>query len=185
MANSADLERRSGELIQDGVVSSVDYDAATCTVELGDLVTGDLPWFAPRAGGVTVWSPPVPGEQCSVLCPEGDIDNGRVLLGLWSDANPPPSTDPSLVLIAFPDGARLGYHHADHALAASLPAGGSAVVDAPAGLTINADVTIKGNVSIEGKAEASEDVVGGGISLKSHKHSAVAAGTAQSGAPVP
>ncbi len=166
-------------------MASVDYEAATCTIELGDLVTGDLPWFAPRAGGVTVWSPPVPGEQCTVLCPEGDIDNGRVLLGLWSDANPPPSSDPDLVVIAFPDGARMGYHHGAHALAVTLPGGGTATIDAPGGTVWNGPVTFNDDVTVNAKVTASEDVVGGGISLKSHKHSAVAAGTAQSGAPVP
>lgn len=183
MANSADLEQLTGEVIQLGTVASVDHGAATCTVEIGDLVTGELPWAAPRAGGVRVWSPPSIGEQCAVLCPEGDLANGLVLLGMWSDANPAPSSDPDVVHLEFADGAIITYNHASHALAVSLPAGGAAMIDAPAGLTINADITVNGNMTISGRAEASDDVIGGGISLKSHKHGGVQAGGAQTGTP--
>lgn len=184
MAQSANIEHLTGEVVQLGTVVSVDHDEATCTVAIGDLVTGDLPWLTWRAGRVTIWAPPSVSEQCAVLAPEGDLAGGLVLPGLWSNANPAPSNDPDLFLIAFDDGAVISYHMADHALTVTLPAGGTAQVDAPGGLTINADVTINGNVQIEGKATATEDVVGGGISLKTHKHSGVAAGTAQSGTPV-
>lgn len=184
MARTADPEQLTGELIQLGTVASVDHGAATCTVEIGDLTTGNLPWLAWRAGRVRIWSPPSFGEQCAVLSPEGDLANGLVLPGLWSDANPAPSSDPDLFLIVFDDGAEISYHFATHKLTVTLPAGGMADVTAPGGLTINADVTINGNVMIDGKAEASEDVIGGGISLKNHKHTGVAAGAAQTGAPV-
>jgi phage baseplate assembly protein gpV len=51
-----------------------------------------------------------------------------------------------------------------HALTAILPAGATAAIDAPGGLTIRGDVTI------EGKLTASDDVIGGGKSLKGHSH---------------
>jgi phage baseplate assembly protein V len=175
--SSTDPEQIAGELLQLGTVASVDHEAATCTVDLGDLITGDLHWFAARAGDVAIWSPPSIGEQCAVLCPEGDLANGLVLLGLWSDVKPAPSTDPDLVLLKFPDGALISYNHGTHALAVSLPASGTATIDAPGGLTINADVTVNGKVT------ASDDVIGGGKSLKSHKHTGVQAGGAQTGAP--
>lgn len=184
MARTADIEHLTGEVIQLGTVASVDHGDATCTVEVGDLVTGSLPWLAWRAGRVKIWAPPSSGEQCAVLSPEGDLANGLVLPGLWSDANPAPSSDPDLFLIEFDDGARISYHFATGKLTVALPAGGTADITAPGGLTINADVTINGNVTIEGRAEASQDVVGGGISLKDHKHTGVQAGTAQSGGPV-
>jgi phage baseplate assembly protein V len=184
MARTADPEQLTGEVIQLGTVASVDHGAATCTVEIGDLTTGDLPWLAQRAGRVKVWSPPSIGEQCVVFCPEGDLAGGIVLLGIWSDANPAPSTLPDVVLIEMPDGAVIGYDHRTHSLNVVLPEGGTATLVAPGGATIKGDVTIEGNLSIAGKAEASEDVIGGGISLKSHKHTGVAAGGAQSEPPV-
>ena len=190
MAYSTDPEQQIGDAIQYGVVATVDHGNATCTVTLGELITGELPWVAQRAGGMRCWSPPSVGEQCVVLSPEGDLENGFVVLGLYSNANPAPSNDPDVVQIDMPDGATISYNHATHALAVSLPAGGTATINAPGGATINGPVTINGlltvndDVSISGTATAGEDVVGGGKSLKGHKHSGVQAGTAQTGAPV-
>lgn len=190
MAYTQDPQQQIGEAIQYGVIASVDHDNATCTVTLGDLETGQLPWVAQRAGGMRCWSPPSVGEQCVVLAPEGDLENGLVVLGLYSDANPPPSTDPDVVQIDMQDGATIRYNHASHALAVTLPAGGTATIDAPGGATINGPVTINGlltvndDVTVNGTATATQDVVGGGKSLKGHKHSNVQAGTAQTGAPV-
>jgi phage baseplate assembly protein V len=177
MARTADPEQLTGEMIQLGTVASVDHGAATCTVQLGDLVTGDLPWFAGRAGRVRIWSPPSAGEQCAVLAPEGDLVGGIVILGLFSAANPPPSSDPDAVLFEFDDGAMLSYNLATHALDVTLPGGSTATVTAD-------DLTINANVRINGKLDVTQDVVGGGVSLKNHKHTGVTAGGAQSGTPV-
>ena len=178
MANTQDPEQQVGEAIQYGVIASVDYANATCTVTLGDLTTGELPWVAQRAGAARIWSPPSVGEQCVVLAPEGDLENGLVVVGLYSDANPPPSNDPDVIQISMPDGASFSYDHATHALAITLPAGGMMTVDAPGGTSWT------GNIDVEGKLTASDDVVGGGKSLKSHKHGGVQAGASQTGSPV-
>ena len=178
MAQMQDPEQLTGEVLRLGTIASVDHANATCTVESGDIVTGELPWVAQRAGGSRCWSPPTVGEQCLLLAPEGDIENGLVILGLYSDACPPPSSDPNVTLMEFPDGAVLSYDHAAHSLSAILPEGGTAMIDAPGGVTINGDVTVNGTVT------ASIDVLGGGKSLKSHKHGGVQAGSAQTGAPV-
>lgn len=183
MAQAFEHEQLTGEVIQVGTIVSVDHAARSCTVEIGDLVTGALPWFALFAGRVRLWLPPAVGEQCAVLCPEGDLANGLVLPGLYCDAHPAPAADPDLVHLAMPDGAVISYDHAAHALAVTLPAGGTAAITAPGGVTIEGDVAIRGNLSIEGTAEATQDVIGAGKSLKAHKHTGVAAGSAQSGPP--
>lgn len=190
MGYTSDPEQAIGEAIQYGVIASVDHANATCTVTLGDLITGALPWVAQRAGGMRCWSPPTEGEQCIVLAPEGDLENGFVVLGLYSEANPPPSNDPDVIQFDMPDGTTISYNHATHALAVTLPAGGTATIDAPGGATINGPVTINGlltvndDVTISGTATATDDMVGGGKSLKGHKHGEVQAGSAQTGAPV-
>lgn len=190
MASFHDTEQQVGEAIQYGVVASVDHANATCTVILGGLTSGELPWVAQRAGGVRCWSPPTVGEQCVVLAPEGDLENGLVILGLYSDANPPPTNDPDVVHMAFPDGAAISYNHAAHALAVSLPVGSMATIDATTitinadDVTINANVAVDGDVTISGTATASEDVIGGGKSLKDHRHGGVQSGGAQTGAPL-
>jgi len=184
-----DLEQLLGDLLRLGTIAEVDPSRASCRVTTGEITTGPLPWLAPRAGGVAVWSPPTVGEQCLLLCPEGDIMSGLVLLGLFSDSFPAPSDDPDLVLVALPDGAQISYHHRNHRLEAALPSGGTALVDADGGLTIRGNVTITGNVSIKGDAMATgtvtgqTNVVGGGISLKEHKHSGVSTGSGKTGGP--
>lgn len=178
MAQSGDHEQLTGDVLRLGRIASVDHAAGTCTVESGDLVTGQLHWIAFRAGSARLWSPPTVGEQCLVLSPEGDLENGIVLTGVYCDAFPAPSNDADAVHLEFEDGAVIAYNKATHALAVTLPAGGSATIDAPAGITINGDVTVNGTVT------ASTDVVGGGKSLKGHKHGGVQAGGAQTGTPV-
>lgn len=184
MAQAQDNEQLIGQAIQPGTIASVDHANATCTVEMGDIVTGEIPWVAMRAGGTRYWSPPTVGEQCIVLAPEGDIENGLVILGLYSDACPPPSNDPDVTHLEFPDGAALSYNHATHALAAILPAGGTVAIEADGGLTIKGDITLDGNIDLTGTITTPEDVVAGGKSLKSHKHGGVQTGGGQTGAPV-
>ncbi|WP_311270848.1 phage baseplate assembly protein V [Sphingobium sp. WCS2017Hpa-17] len=178
MAQNPDTERLTGEVLRFGTIASVDLANATCTVESGDIITGDLPWIAQRAGAVITWSPPTVGEQCLLLAPEGDIACGLVIVGLYSDTCPPPSSSADITLLKFPDGAILSYDHAAHALSAKLPAGGTVAITADGG------VTIDGPLQVNGKVTATEDVVAAGISLKDHRHGQVQAGTAQSGKPI-
>jgi len=42
MAQSQDHEQLTGQVIQLGIIASVDHANATCTVETGDITTGDL-----------------------------------------------------------------------------------------------------------------------------------------------
>jgi len=184
----SDPRRALGNVIQLGTVDTVDLSEATCRVRVGDIVTGDLPWLSARAGATRIWSPPSVGEQVVVLCPEGDMEAALVWGGLWSDARPAPAEDAGTAAV-FADEARIGYEPGAHELDIILPSGGTIHVDAAGGVLIDAPVTIKGDVSIQGdvqvtgKLTASDDVVGGGKSLKGHKHTGVQAGGAISGPP--
>jgi len=190
MARHSDPEAAAGEVLRLGTIASVDLANATCTAQSGDIVTGDIPWIAQRAGNVRAWSPPSVGEQCLILAPEGDLAAALVIVGLYSDACPPPSSDPNVSLTEYPDGAIISYDHATHGLTATLPAGGTVTIEAPGGVTIIGntgivgDTHIAGSLNVSGTITAAQDVFGGGISLKSHKHGQVQAGSAQSGAPV-
>lgn len=190
MARYSDPEAAAGEVLRLGTIASLDLANATCTAQSGDIVTGDIPWIAQRAGNVRTWSPPSVGEQCLILAPEGDLAAALAIVGLYSDACPPPSADPNVSLVEYPDGAIIAYDHVIHELTVTLPAGGAATIEAPGGVTIIGDTGIvgdthiAGSLNVSGTITANEDVIGGGISLKSHKHGQVQAGTAQSGAPV-
>jgi len=172
-----------------GTVTEVDLAAARCRVQAGEMHTDFLPWVSAAAGNVSIWCPPCAGEQVGLLCGDGDPGNGIVLRGLYSDAYPAPHDSATVTLIQFSDGAVIHYDSAQHLLSALLPSGGKATITADGGLTINGPVTINGattindDLTVSGKATASADVIGGGISLKGHKHSAVQPGSGASGPP--
>lgn len=163
MEDDDDIPGLLGDLIRLGTIASVDLAAATATVAIGSVETPPLPW-AEWAGDFRSWRPPVEGEQVLVLCPEGDIAGGIIQRGLFTAARPAPSADSTPGLFG---------------------KGGLAITLTPDGLQITAPggVTLTGNLTVTGTVTASEDVTGGGISLKSHKHGGVQAGSAQSGAP--
>lgn len=175
------IDNIAGDLVRKGRIASV-VDAL-CTVETGDLITPPLPWFAGRAGSVRTWSAPTVGEQCLLICAEGETENGVVFLGLYCDAFPAPDATQDQDVAVYADGARLAYDAKAHALTATLPAGGTAEIAAPGGIKIKGDVEIDGALAVSKKVSAEEDVTAAGISLKSHVHSAVKTGTDKSGAP--
>lgn len=177
MGETPDMQRMIGDLVRLGAVASVDLAAATCRVRVGDIVTGDLPWLAARAGAVRTWSPPSVGEQVVLLSPESDAAAGIVLLGLYADAAPAPSDADTLVSIDFPDRATLSYDSATHELVANLPDGATVTIHASGGLALHGDVTIAGKLTV------TDDVIAAGVSLKNHRHGQVQAGGALSGKP--
>lgn len=183
MANPTDIQRLLGDLIREGVVVSVDRDAAMARVEFADdLTTGDIPWLSSRAGSTRTWSPPAIGEQVVVLAPEADTARGIIIGSLSSDASPHPANDGSTVA-EFEDGARVGYDPETHALSAILPAGATVRIEAVGGIVFKGNVMIDGDVQSTGTITAATDVIGGGKSLKGHVHLGVQAGGALSGKP--
>ncbi len=183
MADPADIQRLLGDLAREGTVVSVDLDAGTARVQFEDLITGDIPWLMPRAGKTRIYSPPSIGEQVLVIAPEADTDRCIIAGSLSSNAHPNPAQDGSTT-IAFEDGARLAYDPATHALTIALPSGGTAAIVADGGLSVKGPLSVDGPVDVTGKLTASDDVVGGGKSLKSHVHDKVQPGQAVTGKPL-
>jgi phage baseplate assembly protein V len=183
-----DPHQLAGDMLRLGTIESIDLAGAHCRVRVGEIITGDIPWLAPAAGATRIWCPPSVGQQVLLVCPDGDEEAGIAIGGIWSDAHPAPA-GADLFHAEFGDGAILGYDPIGHALTVTLPAGGTAQIDAPGGLTIKGPVTIDGplsvtdKVDVTGKLTASDDVVGGGKSLKNHVHTKVQAGGAVSGPP--
>lgn len=183
------LPQQINNLLRQGVVTVVDHAHALCRVRTGEAHTDFIPWLAAAAGAFCVWAPPSVGEQVTLVCGDGDLANAVVLRGMYCEQYPAPSEDADLVMARFSDGAVISYDSASHALSAVLPSGGKATITADTGITINGPVTINGDtsitgqVSINGKAEVSDDVLGGGVSLKQHKHGAVQPGSGTSGPP--
>ena len=183
-----DIPADLSELIRRGSVASVDLAAATCTVRYGNpddedggAETPPIRWLALRAGKTRSWSPPSVGEGAIVLAPDGQIAAAIALVGIPQDGFEAPG-DTLAELVEYEDGARVGYDPVAHALTAILPAGASALVEAPQ-ITLRGDVTIEGNIALSGQMTATGDVTAGGVSLQSHKHDGVQPGGGQTGAP--
>ena len=169
MRTSEDTPTDADNLIRLGTIASVDLMAARCIVSLEDgLESPPVRWFEGRMGETHTWSPPSDVEEVMLLSPAGEIGGG-VVLGSLANSHFPAPANTALDLIRFADGAVLSYDPEAHAASLTLPGGGT--------LNITADVNVTGTLT------ATVDVVGGGKSLKGHKHGGVQAGSAQTGAP--
>lgn len=180
-------QRRISNAFRIGTVSAVDYGAGLCRVLSDENETDWLPWFTPRAGETIEWSAPSAGEQVMVLCPEGVMNGGVALRGIYSNTFPAPAAAAALHLVRYTDGAVISYDTDAHALTATLPSGGTSTVTADGGITLNGPLTVNGDTTINGEAAVSKtltaqtDVIGGGKSLTSHTHSGVTTGAGVSG----
>lgn len=193
--HAPDLARRIENLIQLGTIAGVDLETARVTVQAGDLLTAPLPWLTVRAGDAKSWWAPSVGEQVLLLSPGGDPARGVVLPAVYSDANPAPAAAEKLKHTVHADGAVVAYDAVAHKLTATLPAGATAELTAPGGVTITGDTTINGklhttqdatfdaNVDCAQTVTADTDCVGGGISLKTHVHTGVTSGGEETGPP--
>lgn len=202
-----DSERRHADAIKFGTVEDVDYGKARVRVLIGDkgdpdghLVTGWLPMAGGRAKGDSDWHPLEKGEEVMVLSESGELQNGMVLpAARYTDENPAPGNKAGLWRKSFQDGATIEYDRETGAFAvaskasAALRVGETSIVVTDGTVTITAGgttLTISGDgvassadVSVTGTLTASEDAVGGGKSLKGHKHSGVQTGGGQTGLP--
>lgn len=171
-----DLQGQLGDILRHGRIASVDLAAARITVALGEVETGPIRWLTGGAGGTRVWTRPKVGEQVVLLAPSGDVAGAIAIRG--SVCNDFPAlADAERELVQFEDGAVVAYDPAAHRLQVVLPAGATAAVVAPGGVTIEADVRIEGDVTVTG------DVVAGGISLREHLHRDTQPGGGKSGKP--
>lgn len=134
--NTTDLLRLLLNLVRKGTVMAVDHDAELCRVECGDLQTNWIHWLSLAAGETRDWNPPTVGEQVLVLAPGGEMADGVALRGISSEDNPAPSHKPTTHTRLYPDGARIEYDHAAHALVATLPAGGTVSLEAPGSVIV-------------------------------------------------
>lgn len=92
----AELERRLANVVRVGTIHAVQNGKVR--VKIGTdpdgkpVLTPWLPWTE-RAGRIKTWAPPSAGEQVRVVSPSGDVAQGWIDCGGFSDANPAPSND--------------------------------------------------------------------------------------------
>ncbi|RYG20359.1 MAG: phage baseplate assembly protein V [Caulobacteraceae bacterium] len=184
MRNSAasseeDTDRRIGGIVRVGRVESVD-DAGSAIVSFGEEQTPPIDWIM-STGDVQIWLRPTVGQQVLVAAPDGDVEQSSIIGALPTEAMPALKLGAS-VAIRFKDGALITYDPEAKHLNFDLP--GTALVTAPNGAKIDADVEITKDVKIGGKLDVTgdiktpgtvtgdTDVVAAGKSGKGHKHPA-------------
>jgi len=182
-----ELQRRLFSLIQVGVIQSADYPNAVVRVQVGDNLTGWLPWLTTRAGGDRNWWAPEVGEQVVILSPSGDLAQGMVLPALYQTANPAPVNAETVHQTIYEDGTIVEYDRAAHKLTVNVQGGDVLVttthninasadgnVDVAAGGNANvnaggdADVNATGNVNIDGALVKFNGGASGGVVCQLH-----------------
>lgn len=190
MNSIAELNRLLENLIRLGTIAEVQHVPPRVRVSTGELLTTWLPWIALRAGADQDWDPPTEGEQVVLMSPSGQLANGVVLTGLFSDQIPANGDRAGLRRRTYADGAVIEYDSVAHHLRAVLPAGGTSEVISDGGIRIVGDIehvgnyTQTGNQTVTGKVTVTEDVVAAEVSLVNHLHGEVMRGQSQTGRPV-
>lgn len=199
----AELERRLANVMRLGLVEQLDEDAARVRVRVGDILTAWIPWVAHRAGGDRTWWAPEPGEQVVLLAPAGELAAAVALPAVYRSAYAPPANAKTVHRTTYADGAVIEYDREAHKLTATIPgdveltadgdvtvdAGGSVAVSATSvsitasNVEIDGSCTITGDLNVDGTVMADTDVIAGTVSLKTHVHGGVQAGSGSTSPP--
>ena len=162
----SELSTRLSRVVSRGRVVSVDHDGQTARVAIVEEdgrieIEADLPWNTwPRD-----WDPPAVGDQVVVLCPSGEITGGWIVGAAYDDGHPAPSAEPAERSWRHADGAMIAYDAEAHNLDVALPAGATAALVAPGGVTVTGAVTVEGDLAVEGALTQDGRDVGAG-----HQH---------------
>lgn len=189
---AAENERASANLIRLGVVTEVDAAEKRAKVQFGGLDSDWLPWGTSRAGTTRTASAPSVGEQRLIFSPYGDTSQAVIGPAIYQDDHDAPTESPDVMIVEFPDGTRVGYDFAAHALTidagtatvvvncqtATVTAAESVTLDTPETHCTGA-LVVDGNATFNGGS-----VTHGGKSIgKTHTHTGVAPGGGTSGPP--
>ncbi len=181
--------RRLENVARLGTVMAVRHTKpARCRVKMGDNTTDWLPWMAGRAAGKdgSTWWPPVAGEQCLVIAPGGDMAQGVVLLGAYSDNLDAPADAAGVEFKRWTEADFAEYRegrrtvHTTEGILLEVGSGCS-IAMAPGGITLR----VGGAVLQIGpdRITCNVDIVAQGISLVNHVHGGVRIGDDNTGAP--
>ena len=163
-----------------GTVIAVDAAKGKIRLQIGDNETDWISIPTMAAGVVKIWRCPTIGEQFSLTAQGGELSNSVPQASLWSDDNPPPSTNPDEVFIQLGDqsivvNTKTGEAHFKLA---------KCTFDCPE-THFKGKVLVDETLDADGKITSKEDVIALDISLTKHKTSGVRGGSDTSGVPIP
>lgn len=132
--NIAEITRLLENIVRFGTIEAVQMQPPRVKVKSGNITTTWLPWLNLRAGADREWDPPTIGEQVVLLSPSGNLAQGVVLTGLFSDLIPGNGDREGLHRRTYRDGAVIEYDSIAKHLRATLP--GTAEINATGDITI-------------------------------------------------
>ena len=184
-----DLQRRLANIVRRGVIHSTQHGKIPkCRVSIGELVTDWLPLCQGFSGGFrSDVNPCTVGDAVTVLSEGGDLNNGRVFPGWATGGAPVPEGSESEHITAYGDGTEVRYDREAHALTITIAAGGTykivgkGTLDGPVEITdtltvqgkstMNADVSVKGNIGATGEISDGKGKMSGiRLTYNDHTH---------------
>jgi len=174
MSMNNQILRQFQNLASIGTVIAVDASAWKMRLQIDENETDWIPIPTMAAGIVKIWRCPSLGEQFSVSAQGGELTSAVPQISLFSEAFPPPSTDPNEVFV------QLG----EHAFSVNIQSGEAlfklkkCTFDVP-------ETIFKGTVHAEETISSDEDVTAKAVSLLDHPHGNVMNGLGQTSKPLP
>lgn len=183
---SAQHDRMLAGLVKDCYVVALDLTASppVCRVSDGDWVSAWVRWHSIAAGQARHWRAPSMGEQGTLVSASGEVAQGTFIPGLYGNAGAPPDNRDHVEVWRFADGGSLIYDWQASTYTITVPSGtvtikvgGTEVVVTDSEIKATAgDITLTGNVLINGPLQVTGDINGGGKIIDTsgntpnHKH---------------
>ena len=139
--NIADLARLIENIVRLGTIAEVQMQPPRVKVKSGNITTTWLPWLALRAGADREWDPPTIGEQVVLLSPSGNLAQGVVLAGLFSDLIQANGARAGLHRRTYRDGTVIEYDSIAKHLRATLPGTAEVIAEGDIDVTSNANIS--------------------------------------------
>ena len=174
----AEHDRMLAGLVKPCYVVALDLAAVppVCRVSDGHWVSAWVRWHSLAAGKARHWRVPSMNEQGALISASGDVSQGTFVPGLYGNAGPAPDTRDHVERWLFDDGGSLTYDWEAKRYSIVLPSGSveievgssaatvtdNAVVVTSGAIALDGDVTIFGDVLINGALRVTADILGGG-----------------------
>ena len=174
----AEHDRMLAGLVKPCYVVALDLAAVppVCRVSDGEWVSAWVRWHSLAAGKARHWRAPSMNEQGALISASGDVSQGTFVPGLYGNAGPAPDTRDHVERWLFDDGGSLTYDWQAKRYSIVLPSGSveievgssaatvtdNAVVVTSGAIALDGDVTIFGDVLINGALRVTADILGGG-----------------------
>lgn len=169
--------------VQFGEVSEIDPKTHKVKVTFNALENMQSDWLSVitmGAGGNQFYALPDVGATAVCLMNAGG-DGGVVLGVIYNDKDTPPTDNGELWIKKFTNGTTISHNRQNGQII--IETSGDVLIKAKQVTLDTPNTVMTGNVQVTGKLTANVDVVGGGVSLKSHTHGGVAGGNSRTGTP--